>query len=78
MTIERGDATLAVEILAGVDSPKELLEQRLAVQVKLMQKQMTSGGSIDLTEQFFDWLGQGQLRKEDLPYIERIKPIYCE
>ncbi|GLX85393.1 hypothetical protein tloyanaT_16450 [Thalassotalea loyana] len=78
MTIERGDATLAVEILAGVDSPKELLEQRLAVQVKLMQKQMTSGGSIDLTEQFFDWLGQGQLREEDLPYIERIKPIYCE
>ncbi|QOL25016.1 DUF349 domain-containing protein [Thalassotalea sp. LPB0316] len=74
---DRSDATLAIEILAGVESPNEYLDQRLAVQVKLMQSQMTSGGKVDMTEQFLMWLGEGPVTKQDLPFVERIKPVYC-
>ncbi len=74
---DRGDKTLELEILAGVESPKELLNQRLAVQVTLMQNQMLSGGGIDLSAKLFDWLLIGAVKSDDLSYIQRLKPIYC-
>ncbi|GLX82256.1 DUF349 domain-containing protein [Thalassotalea eurytherma] len=74
---DRNEATLTIEILAGVESPSEFQARRLEVQVSLMQSQMTSGGQVNLTAQFFDWLTLGQLGKGDLPYLNRLQAIYC-
>ncbi|MCJ8322088.1 MAG: DUF349 domain-containing protein [Colwellia sp.] len=41
--------TLELEILAGIDSPKEYAQQRMAIQVQLMQDKMTSGNEVNLT-----------------------------
>lgn len=71
--------TLELEILAGVDSPKEFSAQRMEVQIKLMQDKMTSGNnSIDLEGCFSEWLTQGQISEVDLPLIERVKPIFYQ
>ena len=75
---ERGDKTLELEILAGIDSPKEFVNQRLAVQVNLMQNQMLTGGKVDLPELLSDWLRIGRFDNEDLAFIERVKPIFCQ
>lgn len=69
--------TLELEILAGVDSPKEYAQQRMEVQVQLMQDKMTSGNEVNLEHSFIEWLKQGQLSLEDLPLISRVKPIFC-
>ena len=73
----RFDQTLAIEILGKSDSPAELAEQRLQVQVKLMQEQMLSGAEIDLSQLLVDWLMLGTLSQDDLPLIARLQPIYC-
>jgi len=69
--------TLELEILAGVDSPKEYAQQRMEIQVQLMQNKMTSGSEINLEQSFNEWLKQGGFSSEDLPLISRVKPIFC-
>ena len=69
--------TLELEILAGVSSPKEYAQQRMQIQVQLMQNKMTSGNGVNLEQSFNEWLNQGALSKEDLPLILRVKPIFC-
>ena len=69
--------TLELEILAGIDSPKEYAQQRMETQVKMMQNKMTSGQSINLEQSFNDWLKLGKLSTIDTDLIERIKPIFC-
>jgi hypothetical protein len=69
--------TLELEILAGLDSPKEFAQQRMQIQVKLMQDKMTSGVGINLEQSFNEWLTQGAISKDDLPLILRVKPIFC-
>ncbi|KGJ93799.1 DUF349 domain-containing protein [Colwellia psychrerythraea] len=73
----RFDKTLEIEILGQTDSPSELAEQRMKVQVQLMQEQMLSGTAIDLSKLLVDWLMLGSLSKDDLPLIDRLKAIYC-
>jgi len=73
----RFDKTLEIEILGKSDSPAELAEQRMKVQVQLMQEQMQSGTEIDLSKLLVDWLMLGALVESDLPLIERLKAIYC-
>ena len=73
----RSDKTLEIEILAQSDSPVELAEQRMKVQVQLMQEQMLSGTGINLNKLLVDWLMLGALVESDLPLIERLKTIYC-
>jgi hypothetical protein len=72
----RIEKTLEIEILAKVDSPKELSEQRMVVQVKLMQQQMLSGGNIDLSKELVSWLMLGQLQIDDLPLLSRLKTVF--
>ena len=77
-TIEnRQVKTLELEILAGIDSPKELSSQRMEIQVQLMQDKMSSGSEVNLEQSFNDWLMQGQLATQDLPLISRVKAIFC-
>ncbi len=73
----RFDKTLEIEILGKSDSPVELAEQRMKVQVQLMQEQMLSGSDINLNKLLVDWLMLGALVESDLPLIERLKAIYC-
>lgn len=73
---ERSAKTLAIEILAQVDSPIELAQQRMVVQVELMQEQMLSGADIDLNQQLVDWLTLGKLTDEDLSLLTRLQSIY--
>ncbi|KGJ93692.1 DUF349 domain-containing protein [Colwellia psychrerythraea] len=73
----RFDKTLEIEILGKSDSPAELAEQRMKVQVQLMQEQMLSGSDINLNRLLVDWLMLGALVESDLPLIERLKAIYC-
>lgn len=74
----RVEKTLELEILAQVDSPTELADQRMIVQVGLMQEQIKSGVSIDLSERFVDWLRLGRLEAADLILLERLKKIFIK
>lgn len=69
--------TLELEILAGVDSPEELSQERMKVQVELMQDQMLSGNKIDLQASLNEWVDIGAFTKDDQPLIQRLKPIFC-
>lgn len=71
-------ATLTLEILAQVPSPKEFEQERMAVQVELMKEQMTSGNNVDLTKAFFNWLAVCPLNAEFLTVAERIKRVFIK
>jgi len=75
--IDRSNKTLELEILASKESPEEFKAQRLQVQVQLMQSQMLSGQTIDLTNSLVEWLKLGKLSQADLPLLSRVKAIYC-
>jgi hypothetical protein len=75
-TNEREMKTLEIEILGQVASPKEYANQRLAVQVSIMQQQMLSGAEIDLSESLINWLRLGKLTQTDIPLLERLATIY--
>lgn len=75
--VDRQSETIAIEILAGVDSPEQCAQQRLNIQVSLMQTQMQAGGKVDLQQRFVDWLQLGRVSESDQALIERLKPIYC-
>ncbi|MDT0602051.1 DUF349 domain-containing protein [Thalassotalea castellviae] len=70
--------TIALEIMAKVESPDEDKQQRLAIQVELMQSHMSSGETFNLEEQFFEWLNLGQLSSEDKPLLARVHKIFIE
>lgn len=73
---EREIKTLEIEILAQVESPQEYSDQRLAVQVSLMQQQMLSGVGIDLSQSLINWLRIGKLTHADITLLERLSKIY--
>ncbi|WP_114325858.1 DUF349 domain-containing protein [Candidatus Colwellia aromaticivorans] len=73
---EREVKTLEIEILAQVESPQEYADQRLAVQVSLMQQQMLSGVGIDLSQSLINWLRIGKLAHSDVALLERLSKIY--
>ncbi len=75
---ERNTKTLAIEILAQVESPAEYVQQRMAVQVELMQEQMSSGSEIDLSSQLLAWLQLGKLTPQDLDMLERLEKIFIQ
>jgi exonuclease SbcC len=75
---EREIKTLEIEILAQVESPQEYANQRLAVQVSLMQEQMLSGAVIDLSESLINWLRLGKLTCADIVLLERLSKIYIQ
>jgi len=72
----RQNQLLKLEILAGVESPKALNESRMKVQVELMQEQMTSGNSVDLTQLLFDWLATVDLSTIQPDELKRLQNIY--
>lgn len=74
----RDNKTLAIEILAQVDSPQELAQQRMAVQVELMQEQMLSGTEINLTSQLVEWLQLGKLTPKDVELLDRLQVVYIK
>ena len=74
--VNREEATLELEILSGLPSPSDLQQRRMAVQVKLMQAQMSSGVSIDLPAKFSQWLMLGQFTQQDVDLLARIKPVF--
>jgi len=74
----RQNKTLAIEILAQVDSPAEYSQQRLAVQVALMQEQMQSANQIDLSSQLVEWLQLGKLTAADGSLLTRLKAVYSQ
>jgi len=73
---ERKIKTLEIEILAKVQSPQEYADQRLVVQVSLMQQQMLSGVGIDLSQSLINWLRIGKLTHSDVALLERLSRIY--
>ncbi len=74
--VNRDEPTLELEILSGNPSPSELQQDRMTVQVSLMQTQMLSGAPIDLPAKFTDWLLAGKFEEQDLKLLNRIKPIF--
>jgi len=73
---EREVKTLEIEILAQVESPAEYADQRMAVQVSLMQEQMLSGAGIDLSQSLVNWLRLGKLSHLDLALLDRLNKVY--
>jgi len=76
--VNRQDQTLTIEILAGLESPEEFLNQRMKIQVSLMQDQMLSGGKVDMKSQFTKWLTFGKLEEKDLKLLSRLESVYCQ
>lgn len=76
--VSRDVLTMELEILSGVPSPEELEQQRMKVQVNLMQDQMSSGNAIDLPAKFSQWLMLGKLNQEDVSLLQRIKTIFVD
>ena len=76
--VSRDVLTMELEILSGVPSPEELQQQRMKVQVNLMQDQMSSGNAIDLPAKFSQWLMLGKLNQEDVSLLQRIKTIFVD
>lgn len=74
----RADKTLEIEILAQVESPAEFAQQRMVVQVSLMQEQMLSGIAIDLSQRFIDWLQLGKLQVSDFAQLVRLKKVFIK
>lgn len=74
---DRVDKTLALEILGRIESPVEYSDERLAMQVRLLQQQMLSADGVDLKTLFIDWLLSGKFTNQDVSFINRIKPLYC-
>lgn len=72
----RAEKTLELEILAQVESPAELANQRMKVQVSLMQEQMQSSAKINLTQCLVDWLNLGRLEASDFTLIARLRNIF--
>lgn len=72
----REKQTLVLEILAGQASPVEYKQQRMEIQVELMQSQMQSANSPDIEQTFKDWLAMGELKEQDLPLLNRVKTIF--
>jgi len=77
-SVNRQDQTLTIEILAGLESPEEYLDQRMKIQISLMQDQMLSGGKVDMNSQFTRWLTFGKLETKDLELISRLENVYCQ
>jgi len=79
---QRADKTIALEILAQISSPEAFAEQRMAIQVQMLQNKMLSGNSQsphqdELTDALVDWLMLGKLNQTDLSLLTRVKVIYC-
>jgi DNA repair protein SbcC/Rad50 len=72
---QRLNKTIALEIMGKVDSPDEDKQQRLAIQIELMQSHMSSGEQFNLETCFFDWLNLGQLKDQDLILLNRVKSV---
>ncbi|KGJ98354.1 DUF349 domain-containing protein [Thalassotalea sp. ND16A] len=72
----RAQVTLELEIIANVDSPKELANERMQVQVNLLSSKMMQGDDIDLTSKLKQWLGCGVLQESESQLLERIKAIF--
>ncbi|MEW6997063.1 DUF349 domain-containing protein [Colwelliaceae bacterium BS250] len=53
--------TIELEILANVESPKNLSQQRLQVQVQLLSDKLMQGDAINLQSKLEQWLGCGLL-----------------
>ncbi|MBO9490545.1 DUF349 domain-containing protein [Endozoicomonas sp. G2_1] len=74
----REKQTLVLEILAGQASPDEYKQQRMEIQVELMQTQMQSANSPDIEQALRDWLAIGVLKEQDLPLLSRVKTIFIK
>jgi DNA repair protein SbcC/Rad50 len=74
----RETKTLELEILAGIESPAALSQQRMSVQVTMMQEQMTSATKADLSSVFAGWLQLGKLMVGDALLLKRIEPIFVK
>ena len=72
----RANKTLELEIFAQVESPVELAAQRMKVQVGLMQEQMQSATTIDLSQSFVDWLRLGKLQSADSVLLTRLAKVF--
>jgi hypothetical protein len=80
---QRVDKTLALEILAQVASPEEFSEQRMIIQVQMLQNKMLSGSTEnlakdELTKGLVEWLMLGKLTQDELVLLQRVQAIYCQ
>ncbi|GHF91720.1 DUF349 domain-containing protein [Thalassotalea marina] len=73
---KRIDKTLALEILAGKESPKAQQDRRLALQLEMMQEQMNSGRLNSLEQGLNEWLTIGKINVQDIPLIDRAQAIF--
>ena len=69
----RLNKTIALEIMSGIESPQADKTARLAIQVELMQQQMTSDEVFNIEEGFMQWLYLGRISTQDNDLIERMK-----
>jgi len=75
---QRQAKTITMEILAGVESPEEEKDQRLAIQIEIMQSKLSLGKHLDIEENFVEWLNLGKLTKQDLPLLSRIETLFVK
>ncbi len=72
----RAHQTIELEILAGVESPAEFQQERMSIQVAMMQSKMNSGEMVSLEDKFWSWLSVEPVTNKDLPFINRAKLVF--
>ena len=74
----RLEKTIALEIIAGAKSTQSDQALTMKVQVELMQQQLSNKQTITLESLLCEWLALGQLSSNDLPLINRIRPLFAQ
>jgi len=74
-SLTRAQLTIAMELVAGVDSPTELSAERQQVQMALLSQKLNQGEELTVPALFGRWLQYGVLSAAELPLLPRIGAV---
>ncbi|GHE82659.1 DUF349 domain-containing protein [Thalassotalea profundi] len=75
---ERKEKTIALELISGATPPESDKEITMKIQVGLMQQQLSNKVTVTPEDILTQWLSLGSLSHNDLPLLERIKPLFVQ
>lgn len=74
-TLNREQLTMAMEIVAGLDSPANMSSERQQVQMALLSQKMNQGEEVTVPALFGRWLQYGVLTSDQLSLLPRVGAV---
>lgn len=74
-TLSRHQLTVAMELIAGVESAPEDQGLRQAVQMTLLSEKLNQGEDMTVAALFGRWLQYGAIASEELPLLQRVQQV---